>query len=209
MLIRKEYLDGFVGVGEILIEHGLEHYKKFKDVWSKKQKPAHLALEGTTDNPRMVISRPEELSLEEKSNIVISVVHFDNAAELYLKAFLLQNDYIINLPKKTKFKFTDNLDSVFIDKSLNFSDALVLSKKLIVNAKRNRFSEGFKQMHKLRNELYHVGGMGKSFTMDSSLFKSFIESLKILFGSANWYQNTNGKNILNKWEKSLTGEWIS
>ncbi len=205
--IQKENVSGLVGVGEILIKHGLEHYDRFKAIWSEKQCPPKLVVEGTIDEVRVVLRRPEDLSIEEQFNLVISIIHFDNASELYLKAFLLQNDFIINLPKKRGLKFTGGLKAIFSKKTLDFTDALGLSKKLVSDTKRNEFLDGFEKMHEQRNELYHVGGMGTPFEITSDTFKCFIKSLKILFECANWYQNENSKSTMNTWEKSFNEEW--
>lgn len=110
---------------------------------------------------------------------------------------------------KIKLKDIGNIDSLFSDKTIDFTNVKEISKGEIPRDKQEEFLKGFTDLHKLRNDFCHIGGMGnKEIFITPDHFKSFIRSLKILFNSANWYRDGRNREIVNQWENSLEDDWL-
>jgi hypothetical protein len=88
----------------------------------------------------------------------ISIIHFDHALELFMKAYLMKKGYLIYEVKQGKIKdgikrSTSIIEIMHKDKTLGFTDILELFSKTseLPSPEKTKIEK----FHKLRNEIQH------------------------------------------------------
>lgn len=94
----------------------------------------------------------------------ISIVHFDHALELLMKAYLMKKEYLICKPKKSFKngikKSADIAEILDENKTLDFHDLIDLFFKISEISNDDSKKSKIKKFHRLRNEIQHRSLVG-------------------------------------------------